>query len=368
MLTRNVISENELQEKRRLQIADNARTVAEIETENQRRLSEISDLSVSISEEEAKASQASLEKADLVSRRSEILSCLESAKKRNDAARESERDCQMREMEIGYKKTAISERMRQTYQIDLGGLDKTALDLQNVSPDELEQEIGELKEKLQALGTVNLLAIEEYDSLKERFDFLSTQKQDLEKGREDLLEAIRKINRETKKLFEDTFTQVQTAFRDFFRILFGGGEAELFLIDETNPLESGIDIMVRPPGKKNQSISLLSGGEKALTATALLFALFKIKPSPFCVLDEVDAPLDESNVHRFLEVVKGFLATSQFIIVTHNRKTIGAGDSLYGVTMEEAGVSRIVSVKLNETVPLDQAVNRDDRETNVILN
>ncbi|MBI4550038.1 MAG: chromosome segregation protein SMC [Candidatus Omnitrophica bacterium] len=368
MLHRNVSSENELQDKRSSQIADNVRVSEEIVLENERRAAEIAELSSLIAAEEAKAAQASLEKSELVSRRAELLSRLEGAKKRSDTARESERNCQMREMEIGYKKTAIQERMKQTYQIDLSALDKTGFDLQNNSVSELEQEISELKEKLQSLGTVNLLAIEEFDSLKERFDFLSGQKLDLEKGREDLLEAIRKINRETKKLFEDTFSAVQAAFRDYFRVLFGGGEAELFLIDENNPLESGIDIMVRPPGKKNQSISLLSGGEKALTATALLFALFKIKPSPFCVLDEVDAPLDESNVHRFLEVVRGFLSTSQFIIVTHNRKTIAAGDSLYGVTMEEAGVSKIVSVKLNDSAPAGEPIANKEPETNVLLN
>ena len=152
----------------------------------------------------------------------------------------------------------------------------------------------------------------------------------------------------TKSLFEETFLNVQKTFQEYYEILFRGGQAKLVLVDETNPLESGIDIVVRPPGKKLQHISLLSGGEKALTAIALLFALFKIKPSPFCVLDEVDEPLDEANIDRFLHVLKTFLNVTQFIIVTHNRKTISMGNSLYGVTMEEPGISKLVSVKVEQ--------------------
>ena len=170
--------------------------------------------------------------------------------------------------------------------------------------------------------------------------------------------------RTTKNLFEETFANVQKTFQEYYATLFRGGEARLVLVDETNPLESGIDIVVRPPGKKLQHITLLSGGEKAMTAIALLFALFKIKPSPFCVLDEVDAPLDEANIDRFLTVLRTFLESSQFIITTHNRKTIAMGDSLYGVTMGEAGVSKIVSVKVNPDGSTPGA-NTSDRQNPV---
>jgi len=225
---------------------------------------------------------------------------------------------------------------------------KSDEELNEVDPEALNAEIQALQDKVASVGTVNLLAVEEYEELKQRFQFLNSQKQDLEKARTELMEAIRKINRTTRKLFRETFEAVRVNFAEFFRALFKGGQAELTIIDEENPLDSGIDIFVRPPGKKTQNISLLSGGEKALTAIALLYALFKIKPSPFSVLDEIDAPLDEANIDRFLDVLKQFTVNSQFIIVTHNRKTIAMGGSIFGVTMQEAGVSKVVSVKLQD--------------------
>lgn len=254
---------------------------------------------------------------------------------------------EMRKMDMGYQGKNVYERLLQTYQLKLDEFKAEEYVLSEEALTTIDEDLEKLRGRVQSLGTVNLLAIEEYDELKKRHDFLMTQKQDMENARESLMEAIRRINRTTKGLFETTFNSVQQAFQEYYKILFRGGEAKLILLDEAHPLESGIDVFVRPPGKKLQNISLLSGGEKALTAIALLFALFKIKPSPFCVMDEVDAPLDEANIDRFLAVVKTFLTTSQFIIVTHNRKTIAMGDSLYGVTMEQAGVSKIVSVKVN---------------------
>ena len=173
--------------------------------------------------------------------------------------------------------------------------------------------------------------------------------EDLLSAKESLHKAILKRNKTTKTLFVEAFQKIQVEFKDYFRMLFGGGHAELLLIDETDVLESGIEIVARPPGKKLQNLLLLSGGEKALTAIALLFAIFKIKPSPFCILDEVDAPLDESNIGRFARILNDFLKTSQFIVITHSKKTMQMANILYGITMQEKGVSKIVSVKLTES-------------------
>ena len=202
--------------------------------------------------------------------------------------------------------------------------------------------------KLQALQDVNLVAIEEYEETEQRHTFLSTQYEDLVKAKAELAEVINRINTQTKEMFTNTFNQIRENFRNMFIEVFGGGKADLILTDENDVLESGIDIVARPPGKQLQSISLLSGGEQTMTAVALLFSIYQVKPSPFCVLDELDAPLDESNINRFIRVLQRFLDHSQFVIITHNKRTIGMADVLYGVTMQEHGVSKIVSVKFHK--------------------
>ncbi len=209
----------------------------------------------------------------------------------------------------------------------------------------LETMVAEIRAKLQSMGPVNLVAIEEHQELEERYAFLNQQNDDLLNAKQQLLDLIRKINETTTVLFTDTFNKVNDNFQELFKQLFGGGNAKLVLVDEENVLESGIEIIARPPGKKLQTISLLSGGERTLTAVALLFALFKVKPSAFCLTDELDAALDDSNITRYLEMLKGFLQGTQFIVITHNRQTIGWADALYGVTMEKQGISKVVSVK-----------------------
>lgn len=215
----------------------------------------------------------------------------------------------------------------------------------------LAAQIERLKEKVDSYGTVNLVAIEEYDELKKRYDFLTQQQTDLVTAKESLQEAIRKINHTTRKMFMETFERVREEFRGYFKLLFNGGDAQIYLIDESDPLETGIEIICRPPGKKLQNVLLLSGGEKALSAIALIFAIFKVKPAPFCVLDEIDAPLDESNVDRFGRLLAEFATTSQFIVITHNKRTIANADVMYGITMQESGVSKIVSVKFSQNKP-----------------
>ncbi len=211
----------------------------------------------------------------------------------------------------------------------------------------VESIVADIKRRLDAMGPVNLDAIEEFDELEERYNFLKGQHDDLVNSKTELLEVIDRINTETQRLFAETFAQVKINFREMFKELFGEkGEADLNLLDESDPLESGIDITAKPPGKKLQSITLLSGGERSMTAVALLFSIYMIKPSPFCVLDELDAPLDESNINRFVKVLDRFIDRSQFIIVTHSKRTMARADVMYGVTMEEFGVSKPVGMRL----------------------
>lgn len=211
----------------------------------------------------------------------------------------------------------------------------------------VESLVHDLKRKIESMGPVNVDAIEEYDELEERHNFLRNQHDDLVNSKTELLAVIERINEETQRRFAETFAQVRLNFRDMFKELFGEkGQADLTLIDESDPLESGIEVIAKPPGKKLQSITLLSGGERSMTAVALLFSIYMIKPSPFCVLDELDAPLDESNIGRFVKVLERFIDRSQFIIVTHSKRTMARADVMYGVTMEEFGVSKPVGMRL----------------------
>ncbi len=268
---------------------------------------------------------------------------LDEKEKSLEQLRNQVRDLDVKLTELNYKKTNLKDRIFQTYKIDL---EATHIEVEeNTDWDALKTQVAELKERLHKMGPVNLVAIDEHKELEERYSFLTHQQEDLLNAKDSLHKAILKINKTTKDLFLDAFQKIQVEFKSFFRMLFGGGQAELVLIDEQDILESGIEIVVRPPGKKLQNIMLLSGGEKAMTAISLLFAIFKVKPSPFCVLDEIDAPLDESNVLRFSNVLKDFLKISQFIIITHNKRTIELADIMYGITMQERGVSKIVSVK-----------------------
>ncbi|HSU57125.1 MAG TPA: chromosome segregation protein SMC [Candidatus Dormibacteraeota bacterium] len=214
--------------------------------------------------------------------------------------------------------------------------------------DEVVKQVQDLQQRLDEMGPVNLVAIEEYEETEQRFQFLSKQHDDLAQAKTQLMEVINRINTQTREMFRETFEKIRDNFRLMFTEVFGGGKADLILTDENDVLESGIDIVARPPGKQLQTISLLSGGEQTMTAVSLLFSIYQVKPSPFCVLDELDAPLDESNINRFIRVLQRFLEHSQFIIITHNKRTIGMADVLYGVTMQEQGVSRIVSVKFHK--------------------
>ncbi|MDO8729773.1 MAG: chromosome segregation protein SMC [Candidatus Omnitrophota bacterium] len=257
---------------------------------------------------------------------------------------------EMEQAQLTFQKEQIGTRLLQIYQINLDEMPEELAepDAAEPDPEQMRARAEELSQKLQKMGPVNLASIEEERELQNRFEFLSAQQADLTKAKDDIHEALTKISRTTRAMFRETFEAIHKEFQGTFKQLFGGGEARLVLMDEEDLLESGIEIIARPPGKPLQPISLLSGGEKALTAIALLFAIFKIKPSPFCLLDEIDAPLDEANVDRFTRALKEFLKDSQFIIITHNKKTMGMADVMYGVTMQEMGVSKIVSVKFKK--------------------
>ncbi len=260
----------------------------------------------------------------------------------------------MRIQELNFSTSSIHERMSQVYKLDI--TDVSQFFKPDLKVDEVITEIQQFKDKIESYGQVNLVAIDEFDELKKRFDFLNTQHEDLIKSKESLHEAILKINRTCRKMFLDTFEKLAVEFKNYFRLLFGGGDAQLYLVDEQDVLESGIEIACRPPGKKLQNVLLLSGGEKAMSAIALLFAIFKVKPSPFCVLDEIDAALDEANVDRFSRTLVDFTTQSQFIVITHNKKTIANANVMYGITMEKAGISKIVSVKLADNKKSEQTL------------
>lgn len=217
-----------------------------------------------------------------------------------------------------------------------------------IDSDEARSIVSTLKREIKSLGDVNVGAIEEYDRVKERYEFLNKQKEDLMNAENVLLEIITEMDDIMKDKFSSTFNKIKEAFNETFRKLFNGGKAELKLTDPSNILETGIDIIALPPGKKLQHISLLSGGEKTLTAIALLFSILKVRPVPFCILDEVEAALDEVNVDNFGKYLKEFKGDTQFIIITHKKKTMEYADVLYGITMQESGVSKLVSVKLEE--------------------
>jgi chromosome segregation protein len=277
------------------------------------------------------------------------------------------------EVELAQKNMAVQnlrDRIREKYQVSLDDIrsecititlaDEGPPKVHTLTPEEMAAsgvatdwaavagQVATLQRRIEEIGPVNLVAIDEYEETEQRHHFLTAQYDDLTQAKTQLLEVIHRINTQTRQMFIETFEKIRDNFRAMFTQIFGGGAADLVLVDAGDVLESGIDIVARPPGKPLQSISLLSGGEQTMTAVALLFSIYQVKPSPFCVLDELDAPLDEPNINRFILVLQRFLVHSQFIIITHSKRTIAMADVLYGVTMQERGVSKIVSVKFHK--------------------
>ena len=220
-------------------------------------------------------------------------------------------------------------------------------EMDNADFSAVEAEVRELRERIAAMGAVNLVAIEEYAELKERYDFLKAQTDDLWASKNALIADIDEINATSQKLFSDTFEQIRKNFAFTFDKIFGGGTADLNLVESEDVLDSGIEIVARPPGTVLKSLSLLSGGQRTMTAVSLLFAIYMVKPSPFCVLDELDAPLDDANIGRYTDMLKEFTNYSQFLVISHNKRTMSAAQTIYGVTMQERGVTRLISMRFN---------------------
>jgi chromosome segregation protein len=288
---------------------------------------------------------------ECVSRLSEIEAALREARRRETELGELQAEERLRLQRFEMDIAALDALLHQRYEISPADLPPAAPAEGTETADGelsvLESRAEELRERMSSMGEVNLASLEEHRELTERFSFLDTQKNDLEKSLEDLAKAIQRINRTTRERFSKAFEEINAKFGEVFPRLFQGGRAALRLVDEENLLESGIGIFVQPPGKKSLPLGSLSGGEKALTAISLIFSIFLVKPSPFCLLDEVDAPLDDANVDRFNALVREMSQRYQYLLVTHNKRTMELADVLYGITMEKHGISRTVSVKLN---------------------
>ncbi|HIE11359.1 MAG TPA: hypothetical protein EYP62_07060 [Kiritimatiellae bacterium] len=275
---------------------------------------------------------------------------IQQRKSRLESVSSAAASTEVRITEVRMQRDSLLERLRSEYHAAEAEILEAATpegkDGRVLTTEAVEAEIAEIRARLDSMGPVNLVALKEVEELKQRYGFLTAQQQDLVNSRKRLMELINRINRITRDKFLSTFAQVDRNFRQLFKSLFGGGHAKLLLVDEQDVLESGVEIIASPPGKKLQSISLLSGGERTLAAVALLFALYQVRRSPFCLLDELDAALDDANIQRFIGVLRGLLENAQFIVISHNRRTVSEADTLYGITMEEDGVSRLISVRL----------------------
>ncbi len=343
----------------RREIAGQEATLREQETEifsESRRLGELDEelgeIDSELAEFEAKGKKLALEMDSLEKgiafKNSDLVQRKKDSMRLADKMQSVQTELETIHLSIAQSETEIKnirENFLELYSRDLSEFEERMFELRTPLST-LRDELSAYRGKLKDLGSVNLMAPEEYKEVKERYDFLSAQMADLQKARDDLRQITDEIRNESAELFLETYNKIKKNFHNMFRRLFGGGRAELRLSDPDYILESGIEILAQPPGKKLEAISLLSGGEKTLTAIALLFATYMVKPSPFCFLDEIDAALDEANVIRFINLLREFSRTSQFIVISHNKKTVSGADTLLGVTMEESGITKAIAVKL----------------------
>lgn len=379
---------SELLDVRRVDITNYERRIEALEAENASLQISIAEWQESLLSEEAKLASITAARAEVHESADAIDSALRAARQQMVRIQEERGRIEVKSTQTEMRMENIRNHVSQRYQVDLesfgpdtyallvafrdrnkrkpgsdsGEVETSAVPVEEETPVEavseplegegipwerIEEIVAELTERVESMGPVNVDAIQEFDELEQRYIFLEKQNADLVNSKAELLEVISKINRTTKELFAETFEKIRVNFQEMFTELFGGGRANLMLVDDSDPLESGIEIIAKPPGKQLQSVSLLSGGERTMTAVSLLFAIYMVKPSPFCVLDEMDAPLDESNISRFVKILDRFIGQSQFVVITHNKRTISRADMLYGVTMEEHGVSKLVSVKFS---------------------
>ena len=312
----------------------------------------ISDTEQEIADIERKGRQLSAEQEkleeDIQTRNGDVAGKQETIKQRTAELGKVQESLEKIHLELVQAETElknIQDNFRETHSRDLTEFEDRISSI-TAPASELREKLSAAKGELKNLGSVNLMAPEEFAETKERYDFLFNQLADLTRARDDLANITAEIRAESSRLFLATYNRIKKNFHNMFRRLFGGGRAELRLSDSNHVLESGIEIFAQPPGKKLENINLLSGGERSMTAVALLFATYMVKPSPFCLLDEIDAALDEANVSRFVQVLREFGTKSQFIIITHNKKTVIGASTLLGVTMEESGITKVISVRL----------------------
>lgn len=332
-------------ENRRSQLADMDRRREEASRARESAQARVETVRSDLAAMEADLEARRAEYRELTRQVGEVEEAIREIRPEIDAAHGDRGNVQLLQSEKTIELRHLLEDLAERYAVETEQLDAIRY-AEDRSADELREEITDLKGRLQRMGEVNLTAIGEFEELTERAKFLGGQKEDLERSMADLQATITKLNRICRLRFKETFEEINLKFQEIFPRLFSGGKAKLVLTDESDYLETGVDIVVQPPGKKLQSMTLLSGGEKALTAVSLLFAIFLTKPSPFCFLDEVDAPLDDANIDRFVEIVKEMTSASQFVLITHNKKTMQAAEVLYGITMEDPGVSKVVSVQM----------------------
>jgi len=296
-------------------------------------------------QEDSRLLHEEIERLNEERKQTEQLIRLRRAEKDETEQKINELKIELSQLEV--KQQDLVERVQEQLQIDLAEAYEN-YSHEEVDWDKVKEEIAELRGKIERLGNVNIDAIDEQENLEKRHSFLSNQVQDLNSSRGQLQQLINRLNKKSREKFRQTFEEIRGHFQEIFRKLFGGGKADIILEEAEDILEAGIEVIARPPGKETRSISLLSGGEKSMTAIALLFAVFKTKPSPFCFLDEVDAALDEANNERFNILLREFQKDSQFIIITHAKRTMSIANVLFGITMQIRGVSKKISVRFGE--------------------